>query len=294
MKKRVLKGFLLIVASVMVASCSTTKSNETVKDTDQMATQTNETIAKAEETDTEETQTPQEGMKLVWSDEFDTETVPSSQNWNYYPGPVYNNEVESYTDSPDTAFIQNGILTIKAVKDSQGAWRSARLNTMDKATFTYGYVEARIKVPADNGTWPAFWMMSNDNPYGTWPCSGELDVMEHSPSTTGLNTVFSTVHVGSSVGTHQWTSLNNEKLATASLQFHTYGMKWTDTYIQSYVDGKPVGIKYMKGDKDWTQWPFDNKYYIILNLAMGGDLGGTIDEGLTQSTYQIDYVRVWQ
>ena len=239
-----------------------------------------------------------DGLTLVWSDEFNSGSVPSTSDWSYEiwnPGYV-NNEKQYYVQNADNAYVSDGTLKIKALKDSSGKWTSARINTYGHHSFTYGYIEARIKMPAGNGVWPAFWMMPENSAYGTWPASGELDIMEYSPATQGTK-VFSTVHHSKSAAaktTDAYSSLGSISISDAATAFHTYGMRWTDQYIETFYDDTSLGKKYYNDGNGWVNWPYDKPFHIILNLAMGGTLGGTIDSSLTSATYEIDYVRVYQ
>lgn len=243
-----------------------------------------------------------DGRTLVWADEFDYTGVPDTTKWKYQTGTGEwgwgNNEAQTYTDNTtvaDTACVSDGTLKITAYNDGSG-WKSARMNS--KKAFKYGFIEARLKLPADNGTWPAFWMMPRASVYGSWPASGEIDIMEHSPNTNSdggglLNQVYSTLHfqkhyAGNSRG------LSRETISTATTEFHTYAVEWTESSITAYYDDKAVGTTYYKGDSSWEDWPFDQDFYILLNLAMGGNLGGAIESGLTKAVYEVDYVRVWQ
>jgi beta-glucanase (GH16 family) len=245
----------------------------------------------------EESSDPKSGLSLVWSDEFDSGTTPSTDDWTHEvwsPGYV-NNEKQYYTDSSDTAYISDGTLKIRAYKSS-GNWYSARIKTAGLHSWKYGYMEAHIKQPAGNGVWPAFWMMPEDSSYGTWPRSGELDIMEYSPNTTGSST-YATVHhskSSSAAGTDLYSSLGSKTFSDATSAFHTYGLKWTSSYVEAFYDGSLLGTKYYNDGGGWVNWPYDKNFYIILNLAMGGTLGGTIDSSLTEATYEIDYVRVYQ
>lgn len=248
--------------------------------------------------DEEESADPTDGLSLVWSDEFDSGTTPSSSNWTkeIWSKGYVNNEVQAYVSSDDNAYVSDGTLKIKAIKDSSGSWTSARLKTYGLHYWKYGYMEARIKMPSGNGVWPAFWMMPEDSAYGTWPRSGELDIMEYSPSTTG-NKVYSTIHhskSSSSASTDAYSSLGAVTYSDAASSFHTYGMKWTSSYVEAFYDGTSLGTKYYNDGNGWVNWPYDKSFYIILNLAMGGTLGGTISSSLSSATYEIDYVRVYQ
>lgn len=232
---------------------------------------------------------------IVWQDEFDSGSVPDPASWVYElgAGGWGNNEKQTYTNSSANAYVSDGTLKIKSIKDANGAWTSARIKTSGKHSWKYGYVEARIKVPATHGVWPAFWMMPETSAYGSWPKSGEIDIMEYSPFIVGDNHVFGTVHYGDSFENHKYTSLANVVVDTATTEFHTYGVEWTAESITQFIDGAQVGNPYMING-DWTTWPFDQNFFVILNLAMGGNLGGPIDAALTEAVYEIDYVRVYR
>ena len=255
--------------------------------------------------DDEET-VDKDGMKLVWSDEFDSGSVPSKSNWvrEVWSKGKVNNEEQAYIDSKDTAYISDGTLKIKAYK-KDGNWYSARLKTENASgslSWKYGYFEAKLKMPKGNGVWPAFWMMphdptgkSGDGAYGTWPRSGELDIMEYSPGKTG-DKLYATVHYGTHwKDDHRYTSLGDKYISGAADEWHIYGLRWTDEYVEAFIDNVSLGTKYYNDQKgNFATWPYDQKFYIILNLAMGGDLGGSIDPSLTEAVYEIDYVRVYQ
>ena len=167
-----------------------------------------------------------DGLTCVWQDEFDYTGVPNPEKWRYQTGAGGwgNAEVQTYvsnTETPDTAIVENGVLTIKAYKDGN-TWKSARLNS--KQNWKYGLIEARMKVTNRNGAWPAFWMMPQNSEYGEWPASGEIDIMENAPSTCGSNRVFSTLHAaghyagdGQSIGA----AVYDEHLSS---EWHTLGV----------------------------------------------------------------------
>jgi len=246
----------------------------------------------------EEEAAGQEDMTLVWSDEFDYSGVPDNTKWKYQTGRSGwgNNELQNYTDNTstaDTAIVENGCLKIKAYyKD--GEWKSARLNS--KKSWTNGYIEARLKVTNKRGAWPAFWMMPEKSIYGAWPDSGEIDIMENAPSTCGENVAFSTLHAkghfggdGKGIGKKNFgSSFGNE--------WHTFAIKWDQTKITAIYDGEVLDSYY--NDKNGSEnWPYDKDFYIILNLAIGGNLGGTKDSESLQASgaeFLIDYVRVYQ
>ena len=237
------------------------------------------------------------GLTLVWNDEFDYEGVPDTSKWKYQTGKSGwgNNEQQNYIENiteAKTAIVEDGTLTIKAYKED-GEWKSARLNS--KKSWKYGYIEARMKITDRAGAWPAFWMMPQDSVYGEWPKSGEIDIMENAPSTCGVHKVFSTLHAeghsggeGKSIGAKVF----GEELAE---EWHSIGVLWTEDTITSYYDGKARG--FYENDRTTKNWPYDKDFYIILNLAIGGNLGGSKSDVATlneEAEFQIDYVRVYQ
>lgn len=242
----------------------------------------------------------QKFKKLVWSDEFNIDGLPDSTQWSYATrGNEYgwgNNEKQWYTvANPENCRIENGILLITAKKEPTFSknYSSARLTTKNKGDWKYCRVEVRAKLPSGNGTWPAIWMMPTKNSYGGWPKSGEIDIMEH----VGFNpdTVFSTVHtskfnhmIGTQVG-------KKTTLPTATTEFHVYAMEWEKNEICSYVDGTHY-FTFTNNGQGFEAWPFDQPFHLILNLAIGGGLGGIkgIDDSAFPHTFEIDYVRIYQ
>lgn len=238
--------------------------------------------------------------ELVWSDEFDYTGLPDSLRWNFDTrGNAYgwgNNEAQWYTVAkPENVWVANGILRITARKEECNGkkFTSARLITKQKGDWLYGRIEVAAKLPAGAGTWPAIWMSPSDNSYGGWPKSGEIDVMEH----VGFDpeSVFSTVHTykfnhtkGTQIG---------QKLFTpnAITGFHVYTLEWDENEIRSYFDGM-LYFTFKNTGGDYTEWPFNRPFYLILNQAVGGGLGGKkgIDESKYPHYFDIDYVRVYQ
>lgn len=243
------------------------------------------------------------GYSLVWKDEFGEArlnggkpALPNKTEWWYEaaePGWV-NNELQRYIADgflgTDTcSMITDGTLKIIAKKKGNEVL-SARINT--SKSWTYGYFEARLKLPKGKGTWPAFWMMPKN--YTTWPDDGEIDIMEE----VGYrpNYVSSSIHCKAyyhSIGTQK---TGEQLVPTAESDFHIYALEWTEDYIKGFVDGKchftfdndKIGNK--------NTWPFDAPFYLKLNLAWGGSWGGAegVDESVLPVTYEIDYVRVYQ
>lgn len=248
---------------------------------------------------------------LVWSDEFSTNGAVNATNWHHQTqipagGNWHNNEVQHYTNRTANSFVNNGMLNIVAKKETftdQGytkQYTSVRLNS--KFAFTYGRVDIRAKVPTNQGTWPALWLLGKninedgaffDATHGntSWPACGEIDIMEHgiTPSQPA-GYVQSAMHTPSSFGAtvnHGGTIANN--LGTA---FHVYSMNWSPFQITFLLDGVAF-YTYNPAVKNASTWPFTADQYLLLNIAMGG-VAGTIPSNFTQATMEIDYVRVFQ
>lgn len=243
---------------------------------------------------------PKNEYKLVWVDEFDYSGLPDSTKWSFdtegNASGWGNNEAQYYTDSDlRNAFVSDGTLKIVALKDSMGgkAYTSARLVSREKGDWLYGKFEMRAKLPVGRGTWPAFWMLSTDWEYGGWPESGEIDIMEqvgYAP-----DTIVGSAHTKSynhSIGTHKNAMIY---CPTANSEFHTYGLEWEPEEYRVYLDGKPY-FTFKNERTDYKAWPYDKRFHILMNLAIGGNWGGKhgIDDAIFPATYEIDYVKVWQ
>lgn len=242
--------------------------------------------------------TTPEGYTLVWHDEFNDPSVkrPDTREWWYEvwnPGTV-NNELQRYIagerDGVTTAEIADGFLNIYAKKVGNEVW-SARINTSNY--WTYGYFEARLKLPKGKGTWPAFWMMPQTGG-NNWPSCGEIDIMEE----VGVNPNYTSSSIHCKAYNHMIGTQKTKEVFTpgAEDEFHVYALEWTPDYIRTYVDGKKL-LDFPNdhaGNPD--TWPFDKAFGLKLNLAWGGDWGGYagVDEKALPATYQIDYVRVFQ
>lgn len=231
---------------------------------------------------------------LVWSDEFSDDGLDESV-WTRLELDAYtfNNEQQTYTDSTDNADVYDGQLVITARQEADGAITSARLVTDGTAQWTYGRIEAMLKVPAGVGTWPAFWMLPSESVYGGWPSSGEIDIMEHVGCQ--LDYIFATVHTGAYNHT-LGTQLGGETSRDASSAFHLYSVDWTPEAQRFYVDGELIFTFDNDGTGNPDTWPFDQTFHILLNLAFGGDWGGWcgVDTSALPQEYRIDWVRVYQ
>ena len=248
---------------------------------------------------------------LVWSDEFNTNGAVNATKWHHQTqipagGNWYNNEQQHYTNFLSNSFVENGVLKIVAkreVLNNQGVTKqftSARLNS--KFAYTYGRVDIRAKVPTNQGTWPALWLLGKNitepggffaATHGTtpWPACGEIDIMEHgiTPSQPA-GYVQSALHTPSSSGAtinHGGTIANN-----LGNSFHVYSMNWSPFQIMFLLDGVPF-YTYNPSVKNASTWPFTADQYLLLNIAMGG-VAGNIPSNFNQATMEIDYVRVYQ
>lgn len=236
----------------------------------------------------------QDCYQLVWADEFDYSGAPSSLNWGYDIGGNGwgNNEVQTYTNSTNNSWAADSILNIKAIK-SGGAWTSARLVTRQKFDFLYGRVEVRAKLPVGRGTWPAIWMLPTDWVYGGWPSSGEIDIMEHVGYDPGrVHASCHTEAYNHSIGTQVSADIMVQNFATT---FHTYILEWTDSYVKMFVDDTHYFTFFNDNTNNYKTWPFDRRFHLLLNIAIGGNWGGAqgIDPTLTDALMQIDYVKVY-
>jgi len=230
-------------------------------------------------------------LSVVWSDEFDTPGSPDASKWGFDIGTGSggwgNNELEYYTNRTTNAVVANGTLKITALKESYNgsAYTSARLLSQNKFSFKYGRIEVRAKLPAGVGTWPAIWMLGSNISTVTWPACGEIDIMEHRGSE--LNKIFGTFHYpGHSGGNADGNTL---MITNATTDFHVYSAEWSATSIKLYVDNQLVHSL-----NNNAALPFNQNFFVLLNLAMGGTFAGPVDPAFSSATLEIDYVRVYQ
>ena len=235
-------------------------------------------------------------MNLVWADEFDgASDEPNPEYWDYNTGAHGwgNAERQNYTKDRANSYVSDGTLKIVALKGDDGKWTSARLKTSFKKSFTYGYIEFRAKLPDEKGSWPALWLLPQLNTYGQWPKSGEIDVMEYASNFWGKKT-YGTVHCKAGYGGN---AANSDYIEISNVKkWHNYAVLWQEDSIQWYYDGKLL-TEYKNphnGENSWEAWPFDRPFYLIMNVAMGGTLGGDIPSNLEKCQMEIDYVRVYQ
>ena len=227
---------------------------------------------------------------LVWSDEFDGTGLPNSAFWGYDFGANGwgNNEVQNYTNNAANVRQENGSLVIEAIK-SGSSWTSARVKSQGKKIFRYGKIIFRAKLPTGVGTWPALWMLGENISSVGWPACGEIDIMEHVGK--NQNVVQAALHTPSSFGDTQ--NKASTTIATASTEFHDYAISWNAERMIFSVDDIAYYI-YNPSIKTASNWPYDASQFIIMNIAMGGTLGGSIDATLTSAKMEIDYVRLYE
>ena len=243
-------------------------------------------------------QVSKQDSKLLWSDEFDQEGIPSDKKWSFEVGDHGwgNNELQMYTANKLTnARVQAGVLIVEAHADSSQpkGYTSAKLVSKGKGSWQYGYFEIRAKLPQGRGTWPAIWMLPEENRFGGWPKNGEIDIMEHVGFDPG--TVHGTVHTEAfnhMIGTQKGGQLMVPDFAS---EFHTYAIDWMKEQIDFYVDGEHY-FSFNNTGKDYKEWPFDQPFYLILNLAVGGNWGGKegVDPQIWPQRMEVDYVREYQ
>lgn len=241
--------------------------------------------------------------KLVWSDEFNGKGLPDPQKWGYDTAMGCpnicgwgNNELQYYSyKNTKNARVENGMLIVEAHKEKMGEaqYTSARIVTKNKGDWKYGRIEVRAKLPAGRGMWPAIWMLPTDAKYGGWPHSGEIDIMEN----VGYwpDSVLATVHTNAfngMKGTQKTKGLNFKDLSTA---FHVYSIEWDATKIRFYVDDQLCN-EFKNTGKGKDEWPFDQRFHLLINIAVGGNWGGAkgVDESIFPQKMVVDYVRVYQ
>jgi beta-glucanase (GH16 family) len=252
------------------------------------------------------------GYKLVWSDEFDYQGLPDPAKWDYEEGYVRNHESQFYTRARlENSRVENGVLVIEGRKEhfkkpqssssrrdksasKQAAeyaeYTAASLVTLKRASWQYGRIEVRAKLPQGKGVWPAIWMLGDNITKIGWPACGEIDIMEfvgHTP-----DKVHATVHFRKD-GQHK--SNGGQVTVTEPWSdFHVYAVEWTPERMDFFFDRKKYYSFDVKGADDQGQNPFHQPQYLLINLALGGSWGGTLDDSVLPQKYLIDYVRVYQ
>jgi licheninase len=242
-----------------------------------------------------------EGYELVWHDEFESGDLLDPGDWTYDVGGHGwgNQELQHYTARrAENARLEDGSLVITAIREDfdSSDYTSARVKTQEG--WTYGWFEARAKLPEGRGTWPAIWMLPNNWGGKNWPLVGEIDIMEHVGYQDGV--IHGTVHTGAynhMIGTQRGGST---RVPSATDQFHVYAIEWTPEQIRWYVDGTPYytfrNETLTNAQAGEAEWPFDKDFHWILNIAVGGTWGGSqgVDASIWPQEMEVDYVRVFQ
>ncbi len=230
-------------------------------------------------------------QSLLWSDEFNNSGSPDPSKWGYDIGTGSggwgNNELEYYTNRTDNAEVSGGVLKIKAKKENFNGspYTSARLISKDKFDFKYGKIEFSAKLPAGLGTWPALWMLGSNISAVGWPACGEIDVMEHRGME--LNKIFGTVHhPGHSGGNADG---GTKIISGATTGFNKYSCEWTASSVKFYINDQ---VYYTFPNN--SSVPFNHNFFIIMNVAIGGNFAGAVDPALTSAIMEVDYVRVYR
>ena len=242
---------------------------------------------------------------LVWSDEFD-DTALNADIWNIEVNGNGggNQELQFYTDRPENLRVENGNLVIEARKEAYNnrEYTSARVNTRAKKYFKYGKIEARIMFPKGGGTWPAFWMMGNDYPKSSWPKCGEIDIIEHVGNQPRMASF--AVHTPEKNGSRGNNWSVRSYMDGLEENYHVYGIEWLEDdfngmdRIYFTIDGERLAMAQENAEHvdDNFYWPFNKDHFIILNLAIGGTMGGKVDDNMFNSPVlmKVDWVRVYQ
>ena len=243
-----------------------------------------------------------EGWALVWNDEFDGPAL-NLEKWSYEIGGHGwgNNELQYYSDDDSTAFIQDGKLVIRADLVPQGTgssdnlryFSSARLRTSGKGDWRYGRIEVKAKLALGQGIWPAIWMLPTDWMYGGWPESGEIDIMEHVGYDPGR--VHGSIHTGSynhKINTQRGGSKLLDKISS---KFYVYAIEWYEDRIDFLIDDAKYFSFQNDGKNDFNTWPFNQRFHLLINIAVGGNWPGSPDETTQFPTeMEVEYVRVYE
>ena len=308
MKKGFWKNIMPVLAVGAVipftVSCGKSESQENVNTENPENIISESENVKPENPEPDDTSAAHEGYTLVWEEQFDGEQL-NREDWNveiHDPGWV-NNELQAYVDSTANIYIEDGNLVLKPIQtknaDGTVSYTSGRVNTQNKHDFKYGLFEARLKVPKGQGFLPAFWMMpTSENLYGQWPRCGEIDIMEVMGQAT--DTSYGTIHFGNPHSESQGTYVLKE--GDFSDEYHIFSVEWEPGKMSWYVDGTLIHTEnnwysVTEGQGEITYpAPFDQPFYIILNLAVGGSWVGYPDAStdVENAEYRIDYVRAYQ
>jgi beta-glucanase (GH16 family) len=235
------------------------------------------------------------GTTPVWEDNFDGSSVDAAK-WTFETGGSGwgNNELQFYTTGSNSK-LESGRLVIEAKREASGGreYTSSRMITKGKGDWLYGRFEVRAKLPRGRGTWPAIWMLSSENAYGNWPASGEIDIMEH----VGYDPdrVHFSIHSTAYNHTRNTQKTASKMVPGAQDDFHVYRTDWTPYAVRGFIDGVQY-FEFVNENKSFTEWPFNKKFFMILNIAVGGNWGGAqgVDNAVFPARMEVDYVRVFK
>jgi beta-glucanase (GH16 family) len=240
------------------------------------------------------------GYTLAWSDEFNTSSFDNN-SWTAESGDGCpglcgwgNNELQYYLAPPNNLFFQDGKMIIEARAESYGGknYTSSRIKTQGKRSFKFGRVDIRAILPKGKGIWPAFWMMPQNNVFGGWPSSGEIDILELIGSEPGK--AHATVHYGPGPGSTNISRSYTLPGATFNDQFHVFSMEWEQDQMKFYIDDNLYSTV-TKADLGALNYPFNEQFYFIVNLAVGGNWPGAPDASTVFPQWLIvDYIRIYQ
>lgn len=243
------------------------------------------------------------GYVLEWSDEFDVDGPPNAEYWHIleWPAGQTNQELQAYINSSDVLRVEGGLLIIEAHHHpdanedaDEPSYTSGRIFGSGKKDILYGRIDVRAKLPAGRGTWPAIWMMpTSPEAYGSWPDSGEIDIMEHVGF--DMDVVHSAVHTEQDNWLTGQAVSTSMPVANVSTEFHVYRLDWTEEGIWTYVDDELL-FHYPNDQGGSSTWPFDQPFHMIMNIAIGGEWGGQqgIDDSIFPQRMEVDYVRVYK
>ena len=243
-----------------------------------------------------------EGWNIVWQDEFDKDSLDLTK-WSRETGGHGwgNNELQYYTDSDSNSYVENGNLIVKAEVVPQGIgsskglryYSSARLRTYGKGDWKYGRIEVKAKVASGQGIWPAIWMLPTDWLFGGWPSSGEIDIMEHVGYDLGV--VHGSVHTEAYNHKINTQRSSAKKIANVDTEFHVYSIIWDKDKISFFIDDVQYFIFENDQQSNYKTWPFDQRFHLLINIAVGGDWPGNPDNSTNfPRTMLVDYVRVYE
>lgn len=243
-----------------------------------------------------------EGWNIVWQDEFDKDSLDLTK-WSHEIGGHGwgNNELQFYTDSDSNSYVENGNLILKAQVVPQGIgsskglryYSSARLRTYGKGDWKYGRIEVKAKVASGQGIWPAIWMLPTDWLFGGWPSSGEIDIMEHVGYDLGV--VHGSVHTEAYNHKINTQRSSARKIANVDTEFHVYSIIWDKDKISFFIDDVQYFLFENDQQGNYKTWPFDQRFHLLINIAVGGDWPGNPDNSTNfPRKMLVDYVRVYE